>query len=263
MSLFNAVGYAFAAMPTGGFGIDPRSLEGYAPASQWVLALFMTIAGANFALLYRAFVRRKPVSLVRDEEFRMYIGLLALASAALAVILWDAGHQRRGGGDPRGRVPDRLDHDHDRVREHRLQHVARGGAGRGHADRRAHVPGRLGGLDRGLDQGRAPPRDRQGAAARARPGHAPRVRRADPRQPRGRGRAHGARRDRVRAPLRRHLRRRRRAAPPRRAPGRPGAIAVRRAGRLGDHARQRRPGLRLRRARWARSSPSATSRSAS
>ena len=61
MSLFNAVAYAFSAMPTGGFGIDPRSLEGYAPASQWVLALFMTIAGANFALLYRAFVRRKPV----------------------------------------------------------------------------------------------------------------------------------------------------------------------------------------------------------
>ena len=91
MSLFNAVAYAFSAMPTGGFGIDPRSLEGYAPASQWVLALFMTLAGANFALLYRAFVRRKPVALVRDEEFRLYVGLLALASAVLAAILWDAG----------------------------------------------------------------------------------------------------------------------------------------------------------------------------
>ena len=91
MSLFNATAYAFAAMPTGGFGIDVRSLEGYAPASQWVLALFMTIAGANFALLYRAFVRRRPVALARDEEFRLYLGLLVLASAALTVILWDAG----------------------------------------------------------------------------------------------------------------------------------------------------------------------------
>ena len=85
----------------------------------------------------------------------------------------------------------------------------------------------------------------------------------DPRQPRGRRRAHGSRRDRVRAPLRRHLRRRRRAAPPRRAPGRPRAVAVRRAGRFGDDARQRRPRLRLRRARSGRSSPSATSRPAS
>jgi trk system potassium uptake protein len=91
MGLFNAVAYAFSAMPTGGFGIDVRSVEPYAPASQWVLALFMTIAGANFALLYRALVRRKPVALARDEEFRLYIGLVLLASTALAVILWDAG----------------------------------------------------------------------------------------------------------------------------------------------------------------------------
>jgi trk system potassium uptake protein TrkH len=91
MGLFNAVAYAFSAMPTGGFGIDPRSLEPYAPASQWILALFMTLAGANFALLYRSFVRRKPVALVRDEEFRLYIGLLLLATAVLTGILWDAG----------------------------------------------------------------------------------------------------------------------------------------------------------------------------
>jgi trk system potassium uptake protein TrkH len=91
MGLFNAVAYAFSAMPTGGFGIDVRSVEPYAPASQWVLALFMTIAGANFALLYRSFVRRKPVALVRDEELRLYIGLLLLATAVLTAILWDAG----------------------------------------------------------------------------------------------------------------------------------------------------------------------------
>jgi trk system potassium uptake protein TrkH len=91
MGLFNAVAYAFSAMPTGGFGIDVRSVEPYAPASQWVLALFMTIAGANFALLYRSFVRRKPVALARDEEFRLYIGLLLLATAVLTAILWDAG----------------------------------------------------------------------------------------------------------------------------------------------------------------------------
>jgi trk system potassium uptake protein TrkH len=91
MKPFNAAAYALSALPTGGFGIDPRSLEGYAPASQWVLALFMAIAGANFALLFRAFVRRKPVALVRDEEFRLYIGLLLLASAVLTAILWDGG----------------------------------------------------------------------------------------------------------------------------------------------------------------------------
>ena len=91
MTLFDAVGNTFAAMPTGGFGLDPRSVEPYAPASQWVIAAFMAISGANFALLYRAFVRRRPLVLARDEEFRLYVGLLAVASAVLALILWDAG----------------------------------------------------------------------------------------------------------------------------------------------------------------------------
>jgi trk system potassium uptake protein TrkH len=91
MHLYDAVGTAFTAMPTGGFGVDPRSVEPYAPASQWVLALFMVLAGANFALLYKAFVRRRPVALARDEEFRLYVGILLLSSAVLTFILWNAG----------------------------------------------------------------------------------------------------------------------------------------------------------------------------
>lgn len=93
MSLYRAVAHAFTTMPTGGFGTEPRSIEPFAPASQWVLALFMALAGANFALLYRAFIRRKPLALVRDEELRLYVGLLALGAAALVAIIWDAGLQ--------------------------------------------------------------------------------------------------------------------------------------------------------------------------
>jgi trk system potassium uptake protein TrkH len=91
MSLYEAVAHAFTTMPTGGFGTEPRSIEPFAPASQWVFVIFMTLAGANFALLYRAFVRRKPGALVRDQELRLYIGLLALGSAVLVAVLWDAG----------------------------------------------------------------------------------------------------------------------------------------------------------------------------
>jgi trk system potassium uptake protein TrkH len=56
-----------------------------------VIALFMAIAGANFALLYKALVRRRPVALARDEEFRLYVALIVVASVVLTVILWDAG----------------------------------------------------------------------------------------------------------------------------------------------------------------------------
>jgi trk system potassium uptake protein TrkH len=91
MGLYESVAYAFTTMPTGGFGTEPTSAEPFAPASQWVLAFFMAIAGANFALLYRALPRRRPSALVRDQEFRLYVGLLLAGSLLLAVILWDAG----------------------------------------------------------------------------------------------------------------------------------------------------------------------------
>jgi len=91
MTEFEALAYAFTTMSTGGFSTQARSLEAFSAAAQWIVVLFMLLAGTNFALMYRAFVRRKPVALVRDEEFRLYIGVLVLASAVLAAILWDAG----------------------------------------------------------------------------------------------------------------------------------------------------------------------------
>jgi trk system potassium uptake protein TrkH len=51
----------------------------------------MAIAGANFALMYRAFLRRRPGILARDEEFRLYVALVVGASAALAAMLWGYG----------------------------------------------------------------------------------------------------------------------------------------------------------------------------
>jgi trk system potassium uptake protein TrkH len=91
MGLYEAVAYAFSTLPTGGFGTDPRSVEPFAAASQWVIALFMVIGGINFALLYRAFVRRHPATIFRDNELRLYLSLLAIASATVAVLIWDAG----------------------------------------------------------------------------------------------------------------------------------------------------------------------------
>ena len=48
----------------------------------------MLVAGANFALMYRALVRRRPGALGRDEEFRLYLGLLAAGSLLLVIQLW-------------------------------------------------------------------------------------------------------------------------------------------------------------------------------
>ena len=91
MTLYEAVSHAFGTMPTGGFSTQPDSVASFAPASQWILALFMLIGGANYLLLYRAFVRRQPGRVVRDEELRLYVALVAIASAAIAIQLWGHG----------------------------------------------------------------------------------------------------------------------------------------------------------------------------
>jgi trk system potassium uptake protein TrkH len=91
MSVFNAVAHAFTTIATGGFSTEGRSLEPFAPVTQWVVALFMIVAGTNFALLYIGIVRRKPAAFARDEEFRVYLVVLAAASLLVLVELWDEG----------------------------------------------------------------------------------------------------------------------------------------------------------------------------
>ena len=91
MTPYQALAHAFSTMPTGGFSTQPTSAAAFSPAAQWILAAFMAVAGANFALMYRAVLRRSPRVFARDEEFRLYVVLLALASVALTVMLWGEG----------------------------------------------------------------------------------------------------------------------------------------------------------------------------
>jgi trk system potassium uptake protein TrkH len=91
MTPYEAVAHAFSTMPTGGFSTQPRSAEAFSAMSQWILAAFMLLAGANFALLYLGFVRRRPRALVRDEELRLYLALTLVASGALTAMIWGYG----------------------------------------------------------------------------------------------------------------------------------------------------------------------------
>jgi trk system potassium uptake protein TrkH len=83
MDLFRAVGHAFATIATAGFSTEARSIEPFAPATQWVIVVFMVAAGTNFTLLYAGIVRGRFRAFARDDEFRVYLLLLALASAVV------------------------------------------------------------------------------------------------------------------------------------------------------------------------------------
>ncbi len=87
MTLFDAVGHAFATIATAGFSTNGRSLEPYAPATQWAIVVFMIVAGTNFALMFAGVVRRSLRPFARDEEFRVYVFLIAVASAVVWVAL--------------------------------------------------------------------------------------------------------------------------------------------------------------------------------
>ncbi|MEF8790990.1 MAG: TrkH family potassium uptake protein [Haloarculaceae archaeon] len=87
MDLYNAVAHALTTMPTGGFSPEARSIEPFAPVVQWVITLFMVIAGTNFALFWHA-SRGEPGRLTRNPEFRTYLFAIAGVGALGAVLLF-------------------------------------------------------------------------------------------------------------------------------------------------------------------------------
>ncbi|MDP8908012.1 MAG: TrkH family potassium uptake protein [Chloroflexota bacterium] len=91
MTLFKAVAHSFTTIATAGFSTEARSIEPFAAASQWAIVVFMIVAGTNFALLYAGILRRRPAEFKRDEEFRVYLLLLAVSSLLVLVELVSEG----------------------------------------------------------------------------------------------------------------------------------------------------------------------------
>jgi trk system potassium uptake protein TrkH len=83
MNLFDAVALAFSALALGGFAPDSDSVAGFAPLTQWLLLLFIVLAGINFLRLYRLFVQRHVRVVTRDEELRLYLAFLVIGSGLL------------------------------------------------------------------------------------------------------------------------------------------------------------------------------------
>lgn len=83
MSLFDAVCHAFGTMATGGFSTRNASIAAYDSAFiQWVIILFMYLAGVNFLIHFRV-LRGEFADLRQNEEFRIYT-LLLLGSILLS-----------------------------------------------------------------------------------------------------------------------------------------------------------------------------------
>ena len=89
MTLYDASCHAFGTMATGGFSTYNASLghfqsvdEVNAALIEYTVVVFMIVAGMNFTLLYFMVLRRFSV-VAGDIEFRVYLGILLLATAGI------------------------------------------------------------------------------------------------------------------------------------------------------------------------------------
>jgi trk/ktr system potassium uptake protein len=87
MGLFDAVCHSFATMATGGFSNHNQSVGGYAtPAMEWVIIVFMFLAGANFSLHFLALKGKWRVHF-QDEEFKFYGTIILMSTALILTVL--------------------------------------------------------------------------------------------------------------------------------------------------------------------------------
>ncbi len=87
MGPFDSICHSFATMATGGFSNHSASVGGYGlPAVEWIIIVFMFLAGANFSLHYLALTGRWKVYRL-DEEFRFYLSIVGACTLILAGVL--------------------------------------------------------------------------------------------------------------------------------------------------------------------------------
>lgn len=90
MDLFDAVCHAFTTMATGGFSTHTASIGFYDSAwIQWVVILFMFVAGTNFALHAHLLIGDYR-AVLRNAEWRLYVGMILGASILGVALLWSA-----------------------------------------------------------------------------------------------------------------------------------------------------------------------------
>ena len=88
MPLLESICHAFGTAGTGGFGIKNDSFASYSPYLQNVTSVFMLLFGINFSCYYLLLLGQFR-SVFKDEELRLYIGIVITAVALIVLDLKD------------------------------------------------------------------------------------------------------------------------------------------------------------------------------
>ena len=85
MPFFDAICTMFGTAGTGGFGVRNDSMASFSPYIQNVTAIFMLLFGINFSCYYLLLLRQFR-AVFKDEELRLYVGVVI---ASIALIVWN------------------------------------------------------------------------------------------------------------------------------------------------------------------------------
>jgi len=93
MDLFDGLCHAFGTMATGGFSTQNASVALYSPYIQYVITIFMFLAGVNFTLHY-LYLHGNVKKVWKNEEFRFYSLLIFMFTMVITLIVYfnDGGH---------------------------------------------------------------------------------------------------------------------------------------------------------------------------
>lgn len=88
MNWFNAICNSLSSISGGGFSPMANSFIGSSHTIMWIITFFMFFAGANFNLQYKVWTKFNPLLLFKNEEFKIYFGMVVLISLLLSVSLF-------------------------------------------------------------------------------------------------------------------------------------------------------------------------------
>lgn len=92
MSFFDALNHSMSTLSTGGFSTKNNSISYWndTPLIQYIIILFMFLAGTNFVLSYFGF-KRNFNKIFKDEEFKLYVKFILIFTAiAVTFICFDS-----------------------------------------------------------------------------------------------------------------------------------------------------------------------------
>ena len=88
MPFFDALCNSLSCLSGGGFSPQQDSIMHYAsPKICWIMIIFMFLSGMNFALQYKVYIKHNLKALVKDDEFRLYLGLIIVFTVLTALTL--------------------------------------------------------------------------------------------------------------------------------------------------------------------------------